>query len=459
MADDPTYDEHEEPAEFEPTDIEPTDEEAPRMGNRPADGALRVSAESELNKSWQGGEGAADFLGLDQDLRAPIEHPQVFENEAPAHEEPVAVPEATVELEEPQEAEAHSMALDAEDTQQSLAQEGDESWLLDEDASAEEPRDVLQPAPRGRGRLVGAALALLLACGAGWYYGLGPGAGTLFDTQVAVTDPTTSHPAPTTNTNPEPAPVTETNEVTPEPVIEVVTPEPEVIDPEPSTGDPAAEALVNEFSELIAEVEGGQSSDPAENVANAEPTTDEPTDRVERVVQISPSDMIALPEVKSHLRLATPEEMNSLMWSETEIPHDKFAGTSRLLTPNVGRVRVVISGDEIFEGTLYAVGQGQVWIDSKIGRVALEASSVRDVQQIGGTDRTPELGGFGSERLAGLPRVRVRSAGGNFYGKVVAREGDLVTLIPDTGGRIRLESSEIEIVGEMRTSLIREDGQ
>jgi hypothetical protein len=123
---------------------------------------------------------------------------------------------------------------------------------------------------------------------------------------------------------------------------------------------------------------------------------------------------------------------------------DSIPAPSRLLTPGVGRVRVVIQRGEIFEGRLYAVGQGRIWLDTEIGRLALLSQQVQRIEHVNSTGRTPGLGAPGSQELAGLQRVRVHTPGGTFYGKVIARDDGTVTLITDEGARVMLESHDIE---------------
>ncbi len=500
MDNNPTHDEDLEP-------IEPEGQDAlPLVGNRPAENALRATAESDLNKSWQGGEGAADFLGLDREVGRPAEPVSIdFDEPAPVAAETVSVEpyshETTIPLEGPLELEPeqHSEpAFVAEEPQQEFANEphyesegepqpteDEQSWLLaneqqgyavsEDEQFSEAPQTDLEFAEaldtsfndssssRSPMRMVAMAGLLLVAAGGTWFFGFR--SAPVQPTEVAVVTP----PVEATNVETPPTTTTNTVNTTADPVVEV------------SNSDAVAaaedEALLAEFADLISVAEGDAVSSaagpvPTEvNVTEVATSTQDGTEgtttetegvntgeRVERVVQIDPGEMVLLPDYSSSLRLASAEELGKL-WTEATIPFEKFSEPARLLTPNVGRVRVLITGDEIFEGSLYAVGEGQIWVDSKIGRVALDCATVHDVQQLGGTERTPELGGKGSQNLAGLPRVRVRGAGGNFYGKIVAREGNLVTLIPDAGGRIRLHSDEVEVVGTMRTSLVRADGE
>jgi len=111
-------------------------------------------------------------------------------------------------------------------------------------------------------------------------------------------------------------------------------------------------------------------------------------------------------------------------------------GAERMVTPTVGVVRVVLTSGEIFDGRLYAVGQGQVWIETDFGRLALSGHRVREIDTVVLEKQAKEV--------EQLPRMRVRTPGGLFFGKVLARDDVHVTLLLDSGGRITLESNDVE---------------
>jgi hypothetical protein len=145
---------------------------------------------------------------------------------------------------------------------------------------------------------------------------------------------------------------------------------------------------------------------------------------------------------KGGLRRATAEDLAGI-WEGSVIPMDAIPGPSRLLTPGVGRVRVLIHQGEIFEGLLYAVGQSRIWLDTDVGRLALLSQQVLRIEHLSAPSGAT-LGAPGSQELAGLPRVRVRTPGGTFYGKAIARDDITVTLITDEGARVMLESRDVE---------------
>lgn len=135
------------------------------------------------------------------------------------------------------------------------------------------------------------------------------------------------------------------------------------------------------------------------------------------------------------LRFATQEDLAGL-WSAAAIPMDAIDGTERIVTPGVGMVRVVLTSGQIFDGRLYAVGQGQVWVETDFGRLALAGKNVRSIDAVVLEKQAKDV--------EALPRMRVRTPGGLFFGKVLARDDLHVTLLLDSGGRITLESNDVE---------------
>lgn len=136
------------------------------------------------------------------------------------------------------------------------------------------------------------------------------------------------------------------------------------------------------------------------------------------------------------LRLATPEELAGI-WPGDTIPMESLDAETRLLTPAVGLVHVIMKTGEIFDGRLYAIGAGQVWLEANIGRLALDGKRVSAITMVS----TEEVNG---KTVEDLPRMRVRTPGGLFFGKVVSREDDRVTLLTEDGGRITLVSRDVE---------------
>ena len=154
------------------------------------------------------------------------------------------------------------------------------------------------------------------------------------------------------------------------------------------------------------------------------------------------------PAKTSGIRRASKADLAGL-WEGSAIPVEAIGASSRLLTPAVGRVRVILKGGEIFEGRLYAVGDHKIWLDTELGRMALLGDQVRKIDQLSGKG-TP-----GTPDLAGLPRVRVRTPGGMFYGKVIARDQQSVTLVTEEGARVTLDSTDVEDAPLGKTYLVK----
>ncbi len=135
------------------------------------------------------------------------------------------------------------------------------------------------------------------------------------------------------------------------------------------------------------------------------------------------------------------------VWQSTSLPgKPQLSANPRLLTPNVGRVRAVLKSGDVFEGRLFAVGEGNLWIESASGRMGLDGARLASLEQIVTPDGTPALGDPGSQALAGMERVRVKTPGGVFYGKVIARDDARTTIVTDDGARLTLDSKMVELL-------------
>jgi len=143
----------------------------------------------------------------------------------------------------------------------------------------------------------------------------------------------------------------------------------------------------------------------------------------------------------------------AVIWQADEVPIQLLDSPNQVLTPDVGSVRVSLGAGDAFEGSLYAVGQGSVWLDFGPGRIALDAERVESIQRLEGpADATTEEA---AERMPG-ERVTLRLPGGRISGSIVARRGDRITLLTDAGARITLDDPVFE--GAARTSTIRLPG-
>lgn len=414
--------------------------------------------------------GLGDGLGQGEDP-APVEDPEVL---APEHGA----------LEAPTEEDFRS-ALPAEDMDLEAAfgelagDDGSTSWLMEFDLEDEgfDPEEALERAlmdaevaeTAGLRLWIGRALLATVSVAAGVVGAklflapaepapvevareapapVAPAAGpatanTTPDTAPEPTPAAPGAPEPVAVAPEAPAPVVESTG--PEPTVEAA-PEPEM--PTAPTGTEVAraetEAPTEEPGTPVIEIDWGN----GEAAVPSEPVTPP--------VAAAP-EAPAEPVQEGGLREASPEELASV-WSGTAIPVEALRGPDRVMTPGVGRVRVVLARGEVFEGRLYAVGQRKLWLETGLGKMALVDWQIDRIEHIVATDGTPLSGGDSARDLAGLPSVRVRTAGGVFYGKLLSRDGDSVVLVTDSGGRVTLSGAEVELAGKATTHVVDATG-
>jgi hypothetical protein len=158
------------------------------------------------------------------------------------------------------------------------------------------------------------------------------------------------------------------------------------------------------------------------------------------------SDPPVPPETNPALRQASTTDYKGV-WQSPDLPGTaQLSANPRLLTPNVGRVRAVLKSGDVFEGRLFAIGEGNLWLESPHGRMGLSGERLASLEQLVTPEGTPALGEPGSQALAGMERVRVKTPGGVFYGKVIARDAERTTIVTDDGARLTLESKMVELL-------------
>lgn len=168
--------------------------------------------------------------------------------------------------------------------------------------------------------------------------------------------------------------------------------------------------------------------------------------RQSRTSTLQVEDVLLAPTMdSSNLRQADAKDLSGV-WNETSVPMQAMSSKTKVLTPNVGRVRVVLTSKDIFEGRLYAVGMGSVWLESEYGRISVDGKRIASVANIDTKEGTPALGSSGSQNLTGLEKVRVKTPGGTFYGKVIARDDKETTLITEDGARLTLSNTDVEFL-------------
>ncbi|MBK7643785.1 MAG: hypothetical protein IPJ19_12190 [Planctomycetes bacterium] len=131
----------------------------------------------------------------------------------------------------------------------------------------------------------------------------------------------------------------------------------------------------------------------------------------------------------------------SCVWEGATVPLDALDGPSRWLTPSVGRVRAELADGTSFEGRLHSIGEGKVWIENDLGRVALLGAQVTSLRQL-----PPLAEPKSDDVLPELPLVRVRTPGGIFQGRLLRREEGRVTLLTAEGGQVTLDDAEVQPV-------------
>lgn len=454
-------------------------------GNRPARGARIIESSSDL-ASHVAKDDAVDFLGLDG--TAPNTAPQAVST--------------------PQQLHAAHHRRHAT-TATATAPAAVDSWLLDSPSNAAETTAaellqpeaplVLAPAPQEATRAAAfplstpaqpvhtsarrwtmyAALALLCAAGGGAYWWQSTSAPQEVTVPLAQPKPV-AKPARVEPPRVEVAPIAAAPvEVAP------VEPAPVELEPVKETGSPLASVTTPEVTTPSLPL--------AANVWKAQPTHEAlgarwmlgqrmarrhnwsllglhgslPAQRrpagsglvAASVLPVIPVPDITVPapttiEVRDVVgaRRVTPDEQPHLH-ADTTVPMERIHETRRVLTPKVGRVRVTVSSGEVFEGRLYAIGEGSVWLDTDLGRMALPADGVRGVETLSSTAQAPVLGDKGSQALAGLRRVRVVCEGGVFTGALLSQQGDEVLLMTDEGSRIKLKALRVEAVSREGTQV------
>ena len=175
-----------------------------------------------------------------------------------------------------------------------------------------------------------------------------------------------------------------------------------------------------------------------------------------RVVRAPGSVAFTSEELGSKLREASSADLSGV-WVGGSIPMEHISGDQKLMTPGVGRVRVILTDGEVFDGDLYAVGESKVWIQTELGKMALLGWQVERVEHLLEETALPGSG-VQAASLAGLDSVRVRTPGGVFYGHLLEETERGVTLLTSEGARITLHDAQIDTAGRSATHLVDASG-
>jgi len=480
------------------------------QGNRPAEGAQLATPGSVFDHEWKGQPGATDFLGLDQEMaqedvsyedHAPavlplVAQPEVFEAQPTAlAEELPPGPQGSREgmhssswfmdggddtaVREDGQHEGHASSTEEHGAAHDLGlDEVDESWL------EETPR-----AGGLRRKLIAAGVVALLGVGGTYGYktflskhsGSGESLVAGPNVPAAAVEPQ-AHPKPPAEvitpgdgggrviagrngttipmrTAPQGGEPTERGRP-----VELV---PQASPRSPSGGnDPVASS---DPTETVADpVQGGSTpsdpvasssevadpfgpqphgSDPAGQSTphDARPTSPQVAGVAHRSTLIRPEELILDGHELGGVRFASSDELGAI-WPNETVPEELIRGNRKVLTPAVGRVRVILKTDEIFEGSLYALGRDTVWVQSIHGRMGLDNNRIERIDRIATSAGSPVLGDTGSESMTGLDRVCIKAEGGTFFGKVISKSEDKTIVITDGGARLTLLNSEVDLV-------------
>jgi len=161
-----------------------------------------------------------------------------------------------------------------------------------------------------------------------------------------------------------------------------------------------------------------------------------PRERREGTVSIE--DQVVLPPPLANLQMVRANVLYDV-WTAEEPPVAGVAHASFVQTPFVGDVRVHTSVNEHFDGHLIGLGAGRLVLGTAKGSLTLFA------QQVRGLERIVEAGEGNGALVAGTTgrHVRVRAPGGWLRGEVVSEQGDSITLLLDSGGRITVERRDL----------------
>lgn len=232
----------------------------------------------------------------------------------------------------------------------------------------------------------------------------------------------------------------DTTPVEPTPIEPVATPAPQPSEPvatstapseptRPFLGPPAPNGVPPATPTGI---EGTATNDTGANSGNA------------RVTQLTEQDVVQPTRAKSIVR-AAPNDERKGTWDEESIPLDQISRKTRLLTPKVGKVRATLNSGELFEGTLYAVGEECVWLDTSYGRMGLSGARVKSVVRI---DVPKDPSKPDAPKTPQPERVHIKTPGGTVAGQLLEDDGKHAIVLTDSGARVTVDSASVQRLGE-----------
>ena len=448
--------------------------ELPSIGNRPAEGARVASASEVLSEDFLGTEGASDFLGLDMEMDdGPAEAfgspADAFAAPTPPQLQPQAFAGTATEVPpvNPMAAPDAGFGDGYEEGAEFVDEAGEfgEGEFGDEEFEGEFEEEPVQR--KGSG--------LMLVAGA---FGLG-----LVVVAAVVLGPKYMNrggegPVELAGGGPTPGPVAPVQPADPatDPSTDPVAGDPTPADPTPNGGEPVEPLSIEDFVTS----QGGPTTDPGTDPTvdpaadpSADPALDPATDPLAGdptpfdPTQVPGVDNVPVGDFQNGMTLeeliamsadpdgflGTNPGLVDLVWRGEEVPLEAMGVPSRILTPKVGRVRVLMASTDVFEGRLYAMGNNRIELDLSLGRIALDGAVVDRIDRLPDGDQSSQV-----VEASDLPpgrRVRAIVPGGVIYGRVRSIKGEEVTLVTDSGSRITLQAPQLEPVNERKSVVLK----
>jgi len=430
----------------------------PPAANRPAEGANLGASIQSAEQTWSAGDGATDFLGLEQDVAG---NTSGAAEANPTQAWLFHMESGTAAAAAPQAARTPlplSPTAGGVPSSEEFSPEAEEMLQASELSASEAPDSVaesepLQPytGPRSGGKrmLVAASVTALLAVG-GWQYwqsktksqSTGTGESQVWQNPAKKTP----KPKPTTTENPTVAkvpPVAQPPATDPTATQVPVTPQPTDLaqaQPVPPEGQPTA-SVTSSTPDQPQPGEAPQ-ADPAPiefaPVAFTAAHTDEPGTEL---------------TAPRGTRRPSQSEIAGL-WTSRAIPFDAISGDSLMHTPSVGAVRVLLKNGEHLQGRLRSVGRGYVSMDIALGRMSVDYSEVREIVQILDADLNKRPSNGLPEETAGLLYVTAKVAGGYITGWLVQRAEGKLTLITEQAKKVTIPDDGFEPISKNRARLV-----
>ena len=261
-----------------------------------------------------------------------------------------------------------------------------------------------------------------------------PTAGTVQPSVPVALPPDASAPVAALVTKPEAASI-------PDPSVRVLT----------TTTLPIADASA-ERPKVDAHLTGVP-TDVATNPASDDSSAVHPPSVSTRGGSIQAEDVLLAPAALPGVRLAQNEDMLTV-WKGETVPLDRIESKFKVMTPNVGMVRVTLKSKDVFEGLLYAVGENSVWLEGPFGRMGLDNPRIASVEKLAPDPRAAVAKGA---KAPVSDRVRVATPGGQVFGRFISTDGITTKIVTDAGLKLVVDSKAVEFVEQVPKIVIKQD--